>query len=348
MMKVARLYAPGRLELEMDPDPEPGPGELVIRVRACALCGTDLKIFRHGHSHLVLPRVLGHEIAGEVVALGEGITNWVPGDRVQVIAAIPCGECRYCRRGFQTVCENLESIGYHYDGGFATFIRIPAKVIRQDGLHRIPDGLSYEAAALAEPLACVLNGQEQVGTGPGDTVVVLGSGPIGCMHVWLARARGVDRIFLIDVDATRLRMAAERVEPDEAICSMEIDPVERVLRLTHGYGSDVIIVAAPSAQAVEQAIAMAARRGRICLFAGLPKEQPMVQCNANQIHYRELTVVGAYGSTPSQNQRALDLIARGEVPVERLITHRLPLDRIMEGLRLMAQGKALKVVITPS
>lgn len=347
-MKVARLYAPGHLELETDPDPEPGPGELVVRVRACALCGTDVKIFRHGHAHLVLPRVLGHEVAGEIVAVGEGVTGWSVGDRVQIIAAIPCGGCRYCQRGFQTVCENLESIGYHYDGGFATFMRVPSKVLQQGGLHRIPPHLPDEAAALAEPLACVLNGQEQVRTGPGDTVAILGAGPIGCMHAWLARARGAQRVFLIDVEPARLRMAAERTAPDEAICSTDVDPVKRVRQLTDGYGSDVVIVAAPSPQAVEQAIAMAAHRGRICLFAGLPKDQPIVRCDANQIHYRELTVVGAYGSTPRQNQTALELIAQGAIPVERLITHRLPLDRVLEGIQIMAQGKALKVVITPS
>lgn len=347
-MKVARLYAPGRLVLEIDPNPEPGPGELVIRVRACAVCGTDVKIFRHGHPHLVLPRVLGHEVAGEVVAWGDGVDGWSLGDRVQVIAAIPCGECLYCQRGLFTVCERLESIGYHYDGGFATFMRIPAKVLRQGGVHRIPSSVSDEVAALAEPLACVLNGQEQASVGPEDTVAILGAGPIGCMHAWLARARGARRIYLIDIDPTRLQMAAERVAPDAAICAAEKDPALQIDRLTDGRGADVVIVAAPSAQAVEQAIAIASRRGRICLFAGLPKDQAIVSCDVNRIHYRELTVVGAYGSTPAQNRAALELIAQGQVPVERLITHRFPLEEIHKGIHAAAHGKALKVVIFPA
>ena len=159
-MKVARLYAPGDLRIEDAPVPEAGPGDIVIRVRSCATCGTDAKVFRHGHHHISLPRVLGHEIAGEVSEVGPEVEQWSPGDPVQVIAAIPDGVCYYCRRGQQTVCENLESIGYQYDGAFAEFMRVPRKVLDVEGVNRIPEGVPFEAASLTEPLACVLNGQE--------------------------------------------------------------------------------------------------------------------------------------------------------------------------------------------
>jgi len=203
-MKVARFYAPGEIKLEDAPEPSPGPGEVKLRVRNCSTCGTDVKISRHGHHHIVPPRVIGHEIAGEIVELGDGVTGWSVGDRVQVIAAIPCGECVECRAGWPTICPNQESMGYHYDGGFAEYMIVPRKVLAVDGLNRIPDGLSFEEASVAEPLACVLNGQELAGVGEGDTVVVVGAGPIGCLHVRLARSRGAKHVTLVELNAERL------------------------------------------------------------------------------------------------------------------------------------------------
>src|SRR3989440_8471959 len=221
-MRVVRFHAPGDVRLEDIPEPEPGPGDVKIRVRNCSTCGTDVKIFRHGHHHIVPPRVLGHEVAGEIVEVGTGVAGWATGDRVQVIAAIPCGQCAECRRGRMTVCPNQESIGYHYDGAFAEYCVVPAKVLAVDGLNRIPDGVGFAEASVAEPLACVLNGQELARVGEGDDVVVIGAGPIGCLHVLLARARGAARVFLVEVNAGRLAEAAALVKPDEALSGSEV------------------------------------------------------------------------------------------------------------------------------
>lgn len=345
-MRVARLYAPGDLRVEDAPVPEAGPGELVIRVGACATCGTDAKIFRHGHHHITLPRVLGHEIAGEVVRVGSGIQSWTPGDRVQVIAAIPCGSCHFCRRGQETVCENLESMGYQYDGGFAEFMRIPRRVLERDGVNRVPEHVRMESAALAEPLACVLNGQEIAGVGEGDTVVVLGAGPIGCLHVRLARARGAALVILADVNQTRLDLSA-RVEPDALINGTRDDPVESVRKLTDGRGANVVITATGAGAAQEQALEMAAPRGRISLFGGLPRGNSVIAFDSNLVHYRELFVLGAYGSAPRHNREAVELIATGTVRVDDLITHRLPLDEIHRAIDTVSSGHGLKVVIEP-
>lgn len=331
-MKVARFHAPGDIRIEEAPEPA---GELVIRVRNCSTCGTDNKIFRHGHHHIRPPRVMGHEIAGEVVGTGE---------RVQVIAAIPCGSCTECLRGRMTVCQNQESMGYHYDGGFAEYMAIPAKVVAVGGVNRIPDEVSFAEASVAEPLACVLNGQELARVGAGDDVVVMGAGPIGCLHVRLARARGAARVFLVDVNPARLAMAADLVQPDAAI---DGDAVEQVLKLTAGRGADVVITAAASGAAQEQAVRMAARQGRISFFGGLPKDAPIVSVDANLVHYRELTIVGANGSAPAHNAAALDLIATGAVPVADLITHRLPLEGVLDAIDLVARGAAIKVTIEP-
>ena len=176
-MLAARFHEPGDVRVEEVPDPEPGPGDVVIRVRNCSVCGADRKTTRYGHHRLSPPRVLGHEIAGEVVSAGAEVTDWAAGDSVQVIAAIPCGACRECQAGHATVCTSRENMGYQYDGGFAEFMLVPAKVIAVGGVNRIPDGTGFAEASLAEPLACVLNAQELCGVTSGDEVLIIGDGP---------------------------------------------------------------------------------------------------------------------------------------------------------------------------
>jgi L-iditol 2-dehydrogenase len=347
-MRVVRFYAPRDVRIEDAPEPAAGPGDLVIRVRNCSLCGTDAKIWGSGHPDLRPPRVLGHEVAGEVVEVTDGAAGWSVGDRVQVIAAIPDGTCHECRQGWQSVCPNQERIGYHYDGGFAELMRVPAKVLAVDGVNRVPDGLSFAEASVAEPLSCVINGQERAGVGKGQTVVVVGAGPIGCLHVRLARARGAARVLLIELNRRRLELAAGLVAPDEVIGAEGADTVAAVRQLTGGRGADVIIVAAGSGRAQEDALAMAARRGTVSFFGGLPKDRPTITCDANIVHYREVGIAGANGSSPGHNQQALQLIASGAVPVADLITHRLPLEQAIEGIHAVTRGEAIKVTVEPS
>jgi L-iditol 2-dehydrogenase len=344
---AATFHAPGDIRLGAVDDPSPGPGSLKLRVRACSMCGTDVKIARSGHPNMSAPQIMGHEIAGDVVELGEAVTGWSVGDRVQVIAAIPDGTCSTCLAGYPAVCEHQLSMGYQFGGGFAEYLVVPPEVLRVDGLNRIPDGLSYAEASVAEPLACVLNGQELARVGPGDSVVVVGSGPIGCLHVRLARARGASRVILIDLNAERLAQAAALVNPDDTVVASESDPVDAVLALTDGRGVDVVITAAASGTAQEQGLRMLARRGRLSLFGGLARDAPNITVDANLVHYRELTIVGVNGSSPAHNRQALELIASGAVPVADLITHRLPLDRVLDALDIVARGEAIKVTIEP-
>jgi len=346
-MKVVRFLAPGDVRITEVPEPSPGPGDVLIRVRNCSTCGTDVKIYMFGHHHIVPPRVMGHEIAGDVVDVGAQVDEWRPGDRVQVIAAIPCGRCDECARGRMTVCPNQESMGYHYDGGFAGYMVVPAKVLAVGGLNRIPEGLGYAEASVTEPLACVLNGQELTRVGAGDTVAVMGSGPIGCLHVRLARARGAARVFLVDLNRERLDLASALVNPDAAVYGGETDVVDAIAKLTDGRGADVIITAAASGAAQEQALQMAARQGRISFFGGLPKDRPTITVDSNVVHYRELTIVGANGSSPNHNSKALDLIASGAVPVADLITHRLPIEGALDAFGIVARGDGIKVTIEP-
>lgn len=346
-MKVATFYGPGDIRIEDVAEPSAGPGELKLRMHACATCGTDAKISDHGHHRLTPPQVIGHELAGEVVEVGDGATGFAVGDRVQVIAAVPCGTCAYCLAGRQTVCPNQTSMGYQYPGGFAEYMIVPKLVLDVAGVNPIPEGLSYAEASVTEPLACALNAQELARVGDGDVVVVMGAGPIGCMHVRLARAKGAAKVFLIDINADRLALSADRVTPDAVIDGSKEDVVDAVMKLTDGVGADVIITAAPSGKAQEDAIAMAAPQGRVSFFGGLPKDRPTITVDSNVVHYRELFLIGANGSSPEHNARALQLIASGEVPVADLITHRLPLDRVDDAIAAVKSGEAIKVVIEP-
>ena len=321
-MKALRFYAPEDVRLEEVPDPVCGPDEVKLRVRNCSTCGTDVKIFYNGHQNLTPPRITGHEIAGEIVEVGASVSGgWQVGDRVQVIAAVPCGECHECRKGWMEVCQNQTSVGYQYDGGFAEFMIVPREVLKVDGLNKIPDNVGFDEASAAEPLACAINAQALLGIEEGDTVVVFGAGPIGCMHIRIARGvHNCGPIYLVDVNEDRLALSAAAVSPDGTINAAQEDVVARVLELTDGRGADVVITATAANITQEQAIAMAARNGRISFFGGLPKTDPTITCDSNIVHYRQLHIHGANGSSPAHNKQALAYISSGQVPVKDLIT----------------------------
>lgn len=319
----------------------------------CSTCGTDVKIFHNGHQNLSPPRTIGHEIAGEVVEVGADVSStynqeWSVGDRVQVIAAVPCGECYECRKGWMAVCENQTSVGYQYEGGFAEYMIVPSQVLKVDGLNRVPDNVGFDEASAAEPLACAINAQEQLGIEEGDVVVVFGAGPIGCMHIRVARGvHKVGAVYLVDVNADRLKMSADVAKPDAVIDGSKEDVVARVMELTGGRGADVIITATAAKVAQEQAIAMAARNGRISFFGGLPKTDPVIACDSNVVHYRQLHIHGANGSAPEHNKRALQYISTGQVPVKDLITHHIPLSDVLSAFDLVRSGEAIKVTVEP-
>ena len=348
-MKALRFYAPEDVRLEEVPDPVCGPDEVKLRVRNCSTCGTDVKIFYNGHQNLTPPRITGHEIAGEIVEVGASVSGgWQVGDRVQVIAAVPCGECHECRKGWMEVCQNQTSVGYQYDGGFAEFMIVPREVLKVDGLNKIPDNVGFDEASAAEPLACAINAQALLGIEEGDTVVVFGAGPIGCMHIRIARGvHNCGPIYLVDVNEDRLALSAAAVSPDGTINAAQEDVVARVLELTDGRGADVVITATAANITQEQAIAMAARNGRISFFGGLPKTDPTITCDSNIVHYRQLHIHGANGSSPAHNKQALAYISSGQVPVKDLITARVPLDRVLGAFQIVKNGEAIKVTIEP-
>ncbi|MHA6511499.1 zinc-dependent dehydrogenase [Tessaracoccus sp. Z1128] len=348
-MKALRFHAPGDVRLEDVPEPDCGPEEVKIRVRNCSTCGTDVKIRANGHVNITRVTTMGHEIAGEVVEVGEqSLGGFAVGDRVQVIAAVPCGDCHECRKGWMAVCQNQTSVGYQYDGGFAEYMIVPREVLRVDGLNRIPEGVGFDEASAVEPFACAINAQEQLGIEEGDFVVVFGAGPIGCMHIRIARGvHKVGTIVLVDINAERLAMSAEAVQPDATIDASSTDVVAEVMRMTDGRGADVVITATPANVNQEQAIAMAARNGRISFFGGLPKTDPTITCDSNLVHYRQLHIHGANGSAPRHHRDALAYIASGQIPVKDLITRRVALTDALTAFDIVARGEAIKVTVEP-
>lgn len=343
-MKAALLREVGSMEITDVPVPECPPDGLLMRVHSCAVCGTDVKVYRHGHRLIVPPRITGHELAGEIVEVGKDVTGFEVGHRVAVAPAVPCGKCRYCRRGIQSMCDDLTAIGYMYDGGFAEFMAVPPLAVANGCVNSVPENVSYEEASLAEPLACCINAHELAWVGLGQTVVVIGAGPIGCLNVQLARARGATRTILVDISDRRLKLS-RWVNADLCLNSSEEDATARIMDETEGVGADIVIVACSSGKAQEQALDMVAKRGVVNFFGGLPKDDPYINFNSNLAHYREFYVVGNHGSTPRQNALALDLIAAGKIDARSLITHRLNISRTIEGIEITERGEGLKVLI---
>ena len=352
-MKALRFYAPEDVRLEDVPEPVCAADEVKIKVKNCSTCGTDVKILHNGHVNITRVTTMGHEIAGEIVEVGADVAatygqEWRPGDRVQVIAAVPCGDCHECAKGWMEVCQNQTSVGYQYDGGFAEYMIVPREVLKVDGLNRIPDNVGFDEASALEPFACAINAQEQLGIEEGDFTVVFGAGPIGCMHIRIARGvHKVAKVPLVDINAERLQMSADAVQPDYIINSAQEDVVAKVMELTGGRGADVVITATPANITQEQAIAMAARQGRISFFGGLPKTNPTISCDSNLVHYRQLHLHGANGSAPRHHKAALEYVSTGQIPVKDLITRHIPLSEVLSAFDIVARGEAIKVTVEP-
>jgi L-iditol 2-dehydrogenase len=343
-MQAAVLRAPGDLTVTAVPRPDCPSGGLLIKVQACSLCATDAKMWQHGHRDLVLPRILGHEVAGEIAAVAPDVAGFQAGDRVQVAPGLPCGRCRWCLRGAPNMCRDMRIIGFHHDGGLAEYLAVPAAGVQQGAVTPLPPGLPAAAAAMAEPLACCLNGQELARVGPGDRVAVFGAGPQGLLHVQVARLRGAAAVILVETAPARLELAAQTAA-DLVIDAGRQDPVARLQAETRGQGVDAVLLACGAPAALDWGLEVLAKRGRLCLYSGLPKEAEFHPVNLNRLHYLEASLVGAYGCTSRQNALALDLLAQGRIRVEKLISHRLPFSRVVEGLELVLARQGLKVVL---
>lgn len=344
-MKAAVFTGIEHIEIRDVPKPVPGEGEVLLKVEACAVCGSDIRIFHHGNDRVKLPQITGHEIAGRVVEVGGKVTKLKVGDRVAVGADVPCGQCPACESGHGNNCEQNFAMGYQFAGGFAEYCLLNEMVMHYGPVHIIPDHVPYEEAALAEPLGCVINGLEMVNIHLGDTVVIIGAGPIGMLMVAVAKLWGATKIIVVDKNKQRAENALT-FGADEYVWSGEGDAVAKVMDLTGGKGADVVLTANPVASTHLQAIDMAGHRARVNLFGGVPAGTTIL-LEPNKIHYKEMAVMGSHGSTPRQHKMALDLIASGKIDMKKYISHHYPLEEIRTAFQTTESGEGMKVIVLP-
>ena len=347
-MKAAILEAQDKLVVRDVPVPEVGDDDALMEVGATCICGSDVRILHHGNPRVKPPTIIGHETAGTVVKVGRNVTRVKVGDRVALGADVPCGQCHWCRNGLGNNCAINYAVGYQIPGAFAQYMKLPKLLLEEGPVTPFdPARLSMEEAALAEPLACAVNGFELCELSVGKSVVIIGLGPIGGMMIDLARHMGATKV--IGVQRSKLRMEIARTyEADAYVASEEEDVVKRCRELTGGEGPDVVITAAGSVESHEQAIEMVAHRGYVNLFGGLKKTERPMSVLSNTIHYKECFVTGSHGCVPRHHEVAVKLLETGMVRVKPLITHRFPLTEINKAFETMESRQGMKIVVEPN
>lgn len=342
-MKAAMLYGIKDLRVEDVEVPEVAAGEVLVRVKAATTCGTDLKIFRRGYVEKVirLPAIFGHEWAGEVVEVDEGLDWPKKGMRVRAGNSAPCLHCSMCQKGKYNLCENMIWLW----GAYAEYIKIPARMVLVN-MQEIPQHVSYEEASMTEPLACVLHGAEEAGVKLGDTVTIIGAGPIGLLHLLTAKRKGAGKVISIDLVEERLSFA-RKLGADETINAGKENVVKKVRRLTGGYGADIVIEAIGLPATWEQALKLVRKGGTVLEFGGCPPGTG-IKVDTELLHYGEVTVRGAFHATPLHFKKALSLIASRTIDVKLLVTRKMKLEEIKEAFEILSTTKSeIKIAIIP-
>ena len=350
-MKAAVFYGPGDFRVEDKPKPDIGDEDILIKIKACAICGTDLRIFQSGHHGVKPPQILGHEIAGIIEEKGANVKDFKIGNRVTIDPIVSCGYCYYCRKGITNLCSTFkkttEAFGYYYPGGFAEYMAVPDKVIKRGNVISIPESMSFEEAAIAEPMGCALNGELLAQTGPGDAVLIVGAGPVGVMHASLARILGATKIIISELAENRLKMANDMEVADYYINPNKRDLRQFLANITDGIGPNVIVVAAPSRKSQEEAVELAANRAHICFFGGLPEGNHFAQIDSNLVHYKEIFLHGSSGATTEYIKTCIDFMGGKRIDGKTFISKVIGLEEISDIMSEIAEGKHLKVVVKP-
>ena len=350
-MKAAVFYGPGDIKVENKPKPDIGDDDILVKIEASAICGTDLRIFKSGHHALNSPQIIGHENAGVVAERGKNVKDFKIGDRVTIDPIVSCGWCYYCRKGMTNLCltfkKTTEALGFYYPGGFAEYMAVPGKAIKRGNVIRIPDSMSFEEAAIAEPMGCALNGELLAQTGPGDTVLIVGAGPVGTMHASLAKILGATRIIISELAENRLKMAKDIKVADYYINPAREDLKQFLADVTDGIGPNVIMIAAPSKKAQEEAVELAANKAHICFFGGLPKGDNIAHIDSNLVHYKELFLNGSSGATTEHIKICIDLMSGKRIDGKKFISKTIKLEEIPATMSEIAEGRYLKVVVKP-
>lgn len=343
-MKAGIFEGIGRLTVREVPDPQMEPGTVLLRVKACSICGSDLRNFRHGHPRINPPQIMGHEIAAEIAAISETVSGYHEEDRVTVTPRIACGKCRYCRKKQYTYCKNGLTFGYQLPGGYAEYMLIPAEGVNFGVLNRYDGNLDYREASLTEPLACCLRAQRISRVSEGETVAVIGGGPMGLIHCRLAAAKGAGRIILVEKRHERLRnISLSGI--DHLIDDTDME--REIAELTEGYRADVVIVACSSIEAQQSAISLAGLGGRVNFFGGLPPGEGELLVDSNVMHYKEVELQGSHGSTPEDNRKALEMLLQRALNLDGLVSNTFPLDDIEKAFLFAESREGMHAAILP-
>ncbi|MDA1372778.1 MAG: zinc-binding dehydrogenase [Proteobacteria bacterium] len=328
--------------------PEIRSNEVLLKVNAAGICGTDLRILKSGHRRIPdgARIVLGHEVSGEIAGVGSQVIWPKVGMRISVAPNMGCGYCGRCVQGFTQLCGNYFSFGVVIDGAFAQYMRIPSAAIEQGNLAEIAEHVTYEEAAMVEPLSCVFRGLMACRPQPSETVLIIGAGAIGLMFVQLAKMLGA-RVIVSSRNDERSQQS-KRFGADLTFNPKEEDFHEAVFSATGGQGADIAIVAAPSSQAQTNAIEVLAHHGRVNFFGGLPQGNEITPVNANMVHYKELFITGTTGSSIREYRTALSLVDSGQVEVASLVTHRFPLGQIAEAFQVARSKEGIKTIVLPN
>lgn len=344
--KVVKWISPGEVKQDEESIPDLKAGEILLKVESCGICGSDLKIIRNGNPRVATGQIIGHEISGLVVK-NNGAEGFKQGDRLSVGADVPCGSCYYCNNGMANCCEINYAIGHQFEGGFSEYMILNDLTLRLGPVRKLKESTSYDAAALAEPLACCINGYERAQREDFNTVVIFGAGPIGLMLGSLAPLYGAKKIIMIDPNNDRLNRSRNMNLASEILNPFEVDVVSAVMDMTNGGGADLVFTANAVKKTQSLGIQVLGRRGVINLFGGLPKNSGTIELDTNHIHYREAVITGSHGSTPAQHQRALQMIEENKINHAAFITHKYPLSDFEKAYQVAASGDAIKVMIKP-
>ena len=341
-MKAAVVHGVNDIRIEEYPTPQAGPGEVVVRTRIAGICATDIKTLLGQGIPKDLPTILGHEVVGEIAEIGEGVTGFSQGERVAVYPIAVCGQCRYCLQGRHNLCEAEFGLGHGIEGGFAEYVRLPREIVENNGVVKLADDFSYEDAVFAEPLSCTLAAAHACRLKKDDTVLVIGAGPMGLMHLKTARSFGC-RVLIADLLEKRLALAAQ-MGADTCIHSEVENLQERVMALTDNRGADAVIISLGIPSVIEESLQLTAKGGVCNIFGGPPPCE--IKLDPRWLHYLEITLTGTFASTPALFKESLDRIQDKSIIVSDLLSHSFTLDSFLDAVEKAKNQEMVRGIVT--
>ncbi len=341
-MKAAVVHGKGDIRIEEYATPAAAEGEIVVRTKMCGICATDVKTLLGQGLPKDLPTILGHEVVGEIAEIGKGVTGHEVGDRVAVYPIAVCGECHFCRRGRHSLCEHEFGLAHGIEGGFAEFVRLPKQIVDIGGVVKLPEDLSFDKAVLAEPLSCVYASLKACRVEPESTVLILGAGPMGLMHVKMAKWAGA-RVIAVDLLDRRLE-TAKRMGADFCLNPESVNHSDEITKITEGKGADAVIASLGVPQVIEENLKRTRKGGTFNIFGGPPAGR-MISVDPRWLHYCEIQLTGTFASSPDQFRECVGLIHSGAVEVEDLISDRFEIDRFLDAVEQAKRQSMIRGVV---